>query len=61
MVGIHADEANLVSSCIPQRFGFEIHERAAKGPEALVETGTEVQWVIYRQRWREPAPTMLAQ
>jgi RimJ/RimL family protein N-acetyltransferase len=59
-VEIHHDKANVASSAIPRRLGYEPVGEHPDGPQAPAETGIDCVWRIERGQWtgrsRQAAP-----
>lgn len=55
-VEIHHDRANERSAGIPRRLGYTLMRELPREPQAPGEIGIDCQWVLTRERWREPRP-----
>ena len=50
---VYCDEANHPSAAIPRRLGYRVDRVVAVPPEAVGETGRQLEWVVRSAEWRE--------
>ena len=49
---VYCDEANHPSAAIPRRRGYRVDRIVAVPPEAIGETGRQLEWVVRPAEWR---------
>jgi RimJ/RimL family protein N-acetyltransferase len=54
---VYCDEANHASAAIPRRLGYQLERIVTVPPEALAETGRQLEFVLRPAEWRERRPT----
>jgi RimJ/RimL family protein N-acetyltransferase len=50
---VYCDEANHASAAIPRRLGYRLERVVAVPPEAIAETGRQLEFVVRAAEWRE--------
>ncbi len=50
---VYCDEANHASAAIPRRLGYHLERVVSVPPEALAETGRQLEFVLRPDVWRE--------
>jgi RimJ/RimL family protein N-acetyltransferase len=54
---VYCDEANHASAAIPRRLGYQLERVVSVPPEALAETGRQLEFVLRRAEWSERRAT----